>query len=250
MPAPNFYDYYGTYWNRVMGRTVCITGANRGLGLGFTRDFLRRGWTVAATCRTPGEAVELRELQEEYGELLLIVQCDVTSGESVREMARVVAGRIPALDILVNNAGVLPDDDSIEIVQEDVLLSTFNINVAGPVRITQALLPLVRLGREKKIIHISTEMGSIGSNKRGGAYSYRISKAALNMLMKNLSLELYSEGIVSMALHPGWAQTDMGGVNATVPVELSIRGMMELIGNATLQESGRVFDYTGRELMF
>lgn len=233
-----------------MGRTVCITGANRGLGLGFTRDFLRRGWTVAATCRTPGEAVELHELQAEYGELLLIAECDVTSSESVQEMARVVAGKIPALDILVNNAGVLPDDDSITIVQEDVLLSTFNINVAGPVRVTQALLPLVRLGREKKIIHISTEMGSIGSNKRGGAYSYRISKASLNMLMKNLSLELRGEGIVSMALHPGWAQTDMGGVNATVSVDLSIRGMMELIGNATLQESGRVFDYTGRELMF
>jgi NAD(P)-dependent dehydrogenase (short-subunit alcohol dehydrogenase family) len=234
-----------------MGKAVCITGANRGIGLGFTKEFLRRGWTVAATCRTPDEATELQALQREYGTQLLLIACDVTSGDSVREMARTVEKQLPALDIVLNNAGVLPEDDhSIGTMQEDVLLSTFDINVAGPVRVTQVLLPLVRRGTEKKIIHLSTEMASIGANRRGGSYSYRISKAALNMFMKNLALELRDEGIVSMALHPGWAQTDMGGARAPVPVDVSIRGMMGLIEKATLQESGRVFDYEGRELVF
>lgn len=234
-----------------MTNTVCITGANRGLGLGFTKDFLRRGWTVAAACRTPDEAEDLHALQSGYGEQLVIVECDVTSGDSVRSMARAVREQMPTLDILVNNAGVLPEnDDSIAEVREDVLLSTFDTNVAGPVRVTQALLPLVRRGAGKKIIHLSTEMGSIGANRRGEEYSYRISKAALNMLMKNLALELHGDGIVSMALHPGWAQTDMGGARAPVSVDDSIQGMMRLILAATMEKSGRVFDYTGRELVF
>lgn len=230
---------------------VVITGANRGLGLGFVREFLSRGWAVAAVCRNPDTAAALQALQPQYGEHLLLVPCDITSSKSTDAMVRVFAEWSSSVDILINNAGVLPEgEERLSDVSTDTMAKAFDVNVVGPLRVTQSLLPLVRKGRQKKIVYVSSQMGSVALNTTGKAYSYRVSKSALTMLSKNVALELYREGIISLALHPGWAQTDMGGRNATVPVDVSVRGMVEVVLSATPKQSGKLIDYLGHELLF
>lgn len=231
--------------------TVFITGANRGVGLALVREFLGRGFTVAAACREPGRADDLQALAAEHGDRLHVPACDVTSDDSVRRCAHCLAGVLDSLDILVNNAGIfLRGDDSMETADIDTIRRTFDTNVLGPLRVVRALLPLVRRGRMKRIAHISSKMGSVSLNSGGGSYSYRLSKAALNMLSRNLAVELAGEGIVSLALHPGWAQTAMGGPRATVPVDDAARGIAETILRAGPEQSGGLMEYTGRELSY
>ncbi len=235
----------------MIATSVLITGANRGIGLGLVREFLARGYAVFASCRQPHLADELQSLASKYGEKLHVYACDVTSDDSVQAFCQAVSQDVGAIDILVNNAGVLPrGDEKIGEVGVDTLRHTIETNTLGPFRIVQAFLPLVRRGREKKLLHISTKMGSVSLNTSGGAYSYRMSKAALNMLSQNLSIELYSEGVISLVVHPGWAQTDMGGARAAVPLSDSVRGIMSIIEQATLRESGGFFNYTGEALAF
>lgn len=234
-----------------MEGVVVVTGANRGLGLGLVRDLLGKGWAVAALCRNTGEAAALHALQQQWGERLLLVPCDVTSDTSVAQAARAVAAWQPSVDILINNAGILPEGEArITDVSIGDMAQALDSNVLGPMRITQAFLPLVRKGKGKKIAYVSSIMGSVALNKTGKSYSYRVSKSALTMLSKNVAIELQPEGIISLALHPGWAQTDMGGHNATVPVEESVQGMMRVILSATPQQSGVLLDYLGRELAY
>lgn len=233
-----------------MAATVLITGANRGVGLGLVRSFLARGCSVLAACRQPERASELHALVE-HNAPLRIYTCDVASDSSVQALAQAVAQNTRAIDVLVNNAGVLPrGDDTIATVDIDVLRHTVETNAYGALRVTQALLPLLRKGQGKKILHISTRMGSLSLNSAGGSYSYRISKAALNMLHRTLAIELRSEGIISVAVHPGWVQTDMGGAQATVPLADSLRGLMSLVDTMTIESSGGFFNYTGEPLAY
>lgn len=234
-----------------MEGVVVVTGANRGLGLGLVREFLGRGWAVAAACRNTATATALHALQPQHGEQLLVAECDVASGESVEQMARAVSAWKPSVDILINNAGVLLDgEERLSDVSTEVMAKAFDVNVLGPLRVTQALLPFVRKGREKKIVYVSSKMGSVALNTAGKSYSYRVSKSALTMLSKNVAVELRPEGIISLALHPGWAQTDMGGHTAAVPVDVSVQGMVQVVFSATMEQSGKLIDYLGNELLF
>ena len=234
-----------------MSASVLITGANRGVGLGLAKEFLARGYAVFASCREPDTANELHALVQTYGDRLRIYGCDVASEGSVQALYKAVSQDVESLDILVNNAGVLPrGDERISEVGIDMLRRTVETNTFGPFRLVQAFLPLVRRGRGKKLIHLTSKMGSLSLNTAGGAYSYRMSKAALNMLSKNLSIELRGEGIISVVLHPGWAQTDMGGPNAAVPLETSVQGLIAAIEGATLRESGGFYNYTGEALPY
>ncbi len=234
-----------------MSASVLITGANRGIGLGLARDFLARGYRVCASCREPHKADELQALVAAHNGALHVYACDVMSDSSVQELHDAVAQDVDAIDIVVNNAGILPhSDEKIGEVGVDTLRRTFETNTLGPFRIVQAFLPLVRRGQQKKLIHLSSKMGSVSLNEAGGAYSYRMSKAALNSLSRNLALELHGDGIISLVVHPGWAQTDMGGRRAPVPLRDSVQGLMSIIEKATLRQSGRFFNYTGEELAY
>lgn len=132
---------------------------------------------------------------------------------------------------------------NLEIVKE-----TFDVNVLGPIRVTRYFLPLLEKGKEKKIIHITSLMGSIDDNKSGGDYAYRISKAALNMMNRSLAHELREQGICSVVMHPGWVKTEMGGTEAPTSVDESVRGIMTVISKLKFKDSGSFLNYQGSHL--
>jgi NAD(P)-dependent dehydrogenase (short-subunit alcohol dehydrogenase family) len=218
-----------------------VTGANRGIGLELVRQLLRRGDSVDAVAREPDRARELRALRVEHGHRLQLLACDVTSDLSIRAMAR--ARGLTALDLLINNAGVMGTSQGVERQPASELVEVFDVNAAGPFRVTQALLPALEAGAGKKIVHLSSTMGSISGNRSGGYYAYRMSKAALNMLSTTLAEELRKHGILSVVMNPGWVQTEMGGHGAPVRVEDSAAGLLRVIDRLTLQDSGKFLDY-------
>ena len=215
-----------------------VTGANRGIGLELVRQLLERGDVVEATAREPQEATALMELASDR---LRIHRCDVRSDESVHALG------IAEVDVLVNNAGVMQPFSTSGLEEMDLraALDTFDVNALGAIRVTRALLPQLRRGTGRKIVHMSSDMGSIGENQRGGAYAYRMSKAALNMAARTMALDLRADGIVCVAMHPGWVQTDMGGERAPTSVEESVKGLLAVIDGLSMTQSGSFVDYRG-----
>ena len=222
-------------------RVVLITGANRGLGLEFSRQFSEAGWTVFATAREPDKADELRKL----GERVHVLQLDVTDAASVAALAKSLEKQ--PIDLLINNAGVGPIDGGPRL--PELQLADFEhvmqVNALGPVRVTQALLPNLRLGKGKTIVCITSGLGSLTWNEQGGFYGYRESKAALDMFTRNLAAELRPEGFVCIALMPGWVKTDMGGPNAQLTPEQSITAMRKVIDQLKPADSGKLWNYDG-----
>ena len=228
-------------------RRVLITGASRGLGLEFTRQWLAKGAHVYALARQPDGAKVLAGLGRDHQEALRIHECDVASDDSVGAARREVAGAWDRIDVLINNAGMYGErTDTIEETDFDTIRRIFETNAIGPMRVTRAFLPLLKKGRDPRIAHLSSLMGSIADNGSGGSYGYRISKAALNMISKNLSHELSNFGIISVVLHPGWVRTDMGGPQGRLSVEESIGGLIRTIDSLGMKESGGFFNYAGK----
>jgi NAD(P)-dependent dehydrogenase (short-subunit alcohol dehydrogenase family) len=223
-----------------------ITGANRGIGFEFVQQLLRRGDTVDAGVRAPEMARRLEPLLDEADNRLRIHQLDVTRADSVREFAESIC-REP-VDVLINNAGVQGQWVGLHELDYEDLARTFMVNALGPLRITSALLPALRTGRGRKVALVTSRMGSLSSNTEGGAYAYRMSKAALNMGARSMSNDLRREGLSFVLLHPGWVRTDMGGEDAPLPPEESVRGMLRVIDTLSLEHSGRFFDYEGAEV--
>lgn len=223
---------------------VLVTGASRGLGLGLCRALLARDARVAAVTRGP--APDLEALARDAPERLEPFRADVRSEDDVRSMAAEVGERLGELDVLVNNAGVNPGrhGDLAGLRDEDAR-EAFEVNVLGPLRVTRALLP--HLARGARIVLVSSRMGSMAVNESGGAWAYRISKAALNMACVNLAREL-RERAVCVAVHPGWVRTDMGGPEAPLSVEESTGKLATLIEGLGPEQHGRFLDVTGAEV--
>ena len=235
-----FADSHATPASATDQPTVLITGANRGLGLEFARQYAAAGWQVIGSARKPEEAAELKALG------VRIVQLDVADQASVDQFASSLDRQ--SIDMLINNAGIFPRVDKIEEVDFDDYSRTLAVNTIGPVRVTRALLPNLRLGKKKTIINITSRLGSIGLNDSGLFYGYRESKAALNMFTKTLANELQSEGFICATIHPGWVQTDMGGENANLTPETSISGMRAVIDKLSIDESGTYWSYSGEQV--
>jgi NAD(P)-dependent dehydrogenase (short-subunit alcohol dehydrogenase family) len=230
------------------GRTILVTGASRGIGLGFVTELARRGATVLATARDPATP-KLAGAQREAPDRITTLSLDVTSDASVTALAQILAGR--PIDALINNAGVASGFRGLEKLDAAACMATFDVNAIGPLRVTRALLPNLRAGSGKIVMHITSRMGSIDDNKSGGSYAYRMSKAALNMASKSLSVDLRGDGIASLVAHPGWVKTDMGGSGASVSVDDSVAGLLTLLEgdkDATLARSGRFFGFRGDEI--
>lgn len=218
---------------------VLITGANRGLGLEFARQYAADGWTVLGTARKPDEALALSALGVE------VLPLDVTDRESIASLAIALEGR--PLDMLINNAGIFPRLSSIEDVDADSYAQILMVNTLGPVLVTQALLPNLRQGALKRIINITSQLGSI-ENSDGSHYGYRESKAALNMFTKSLAAELGPEGFISLAIHPGWVQTELGGEGARLTPEESVTAMRKVIDHVTPENNGEFRAFYGDRL--
>jgi NAD(P)-dependent dehydrogenase (short-subunit alcohol dehydrogenase family) len=220
--------------------TVLITGANRGIGLEFARQLAAKGHTVIGTARKPERAAELKDLG------VRVEQLDVTDPGSVTALAARLDGT--TIDILINNAGIFDrTDTSLENIDFGQMEKTLAVNTLGPLRVAQALLPNLEAGGRKTIVNISSRLGSI-THASGRWYSYRASKAALNMATKLMSQDLEDRGFLCVVLHPGWVRTDLGGSNATYSTEESVTGMLKVIGELTSEQNGGYFDLTGEAL--
>lgn len=225
--------------------TVLVTGANRGLGLEFARQYAADGWKVYAACRAPGEAQDLQQLAAGSGGRIEALAIDVTDTASVRAAAAKLMG-VP-IDLLLNNAGVSsPRGQKIGSLDYAAWQRVLDVNTLGPMRVTEAFLDHVAQGGQKKVVTITSGMGSIEDNGSGGSYAYRSSKAAVNMVVKSLSVDLAARGIICIVMNPGWVRTDMGGSGGTLAPAESIAAMRKVIAGLGPADSGRFINYNGK----
>ena len=235
--------------NARSARRCLVTGANRGLGLEFARQLLDRGDRVIATCRQPGRANALNQLAGEYPGRLHVLPLDVAEPKSRAELVRelpLVRGEDARLDLLLNNAGVLHSGERFGKVDAATLDDSLRTNASGPFLLTQALAPLLADGAT--VANLSSELGSIAGKDAFRTPSYSISKAALNMATALLARALAERGIVVLALHPGWVQTDMGGAGAEVTPEDAVGALLGTIDRADAGDSGHFLDRHGEPL--
>lgn len=227
--------------------TVLVTGANRGLGLEFARQYAADGWRVFAACRDPGSASGLRELAAASGGKVRVLAMDVADGASVGTAAAQL--RAEPIDLLLNNAGVgNPAGKTLGSLDYPGWMNVLNVNVLGPARVVEAFLGNVEKGGGKRIVTITSRMGSIADNSSGGSYPYRSSKAAVNMVARSLSLDLAPRGITCVVLHPGWVRTDMGGSGGKLSPAESVSALRRLIDGLGPGDAGKFFDYDGSEI--
>jgi NAD(P)-dependent dehydrogenase (short-subunit alcohol dehydrogenase family) len=224
--------------------TVLITGANRGLGLEFCRQYSDKGWNVFACCRNPAKATELIELSQRTANIQ-IETLDVAHFGQISALSKKLSDL--SIDVLINNAGVYEDNRNNGFGQLDYQAwsNSLLINTQAPVKMAEAFLPQIKRGSKKLIVNISSLMGSLADNTSGGSILYRSSKAALNAAMKSLSIDTRELGIGVLILHPGWVQTDMGGANALIDSKTSVSGMCAVIDGFTLGQSGTFIKYDG-----
>lgn len=233
--------------------TVLITGANRGLGLELARQYAGDGWRVLACSRHP-DAAELEALAQGHPGVSLH-RLEVTDAASVGALA--LALRETAIDVLLNVAGVMhrraaaADGTSraaFGALDYEDWERVLAVNVLGQARVAEALVDHVAASEQKKIVTLSSELGSVGANKTGGLYAYRSSKAAVNAVMKSMAIDLAPRAIIAVPMHPGWVRTDMGGPKAPLSAEESAAGMRRVIAGLTPADSGRFLQWDGKEL--
>jgi NAD(P)-dependent dehydrogenase (short-subunit alcohol dehydrogenase family) len=225
---------------------IVITGCSRGIGLELVRQYSARGERVEAGARSPAQAGALVELSRRNADLVAVHPVDVADPRSVAAFAAGLAAG--PVDLLINNAGVSGKWQGFEDLDWEDLLHTFSVNALGALRVTRALLPRLRQSQVRKVVHISSRMGSIDDNTSGGAYAYRMSKAALNMASRSLAADLKSEHFASVVLHPGWVKTDMGGAEAPLAVEGAVASLVRTIDGLTPEDSGKFLSFDAHEI--
>jgi NAD(P)-dependent dehydrogenase (short-subunit alcohol dehydrogenase family) len=228
-------------------KTVLVTGANRGLGLEFVRQYAEAGWRVFAACRAPKSAKELKALEARHPGRIRIIALDVTDSESVRSAAAQLRGE--PVDLLLNNAGVGgPPGQRIGNLDYAAWSRVFDANVLGPARVTEAFVEHVAQGRDRRIVTVTSRMGSIADNTSGGSYAYRSSKAGVNAVMKSFAIDLAARGITCVVVHPGWVRTDMGGAGGKLAPAESVKALRSLIASVGPEDAGKFYNYDGSGL--
>ncbi|QCI63255.1 SDR family oxidoreductase [Phreatobacter stygius] len=226
---------------------ILVTGANRGIGLALVEALLERGDRIAATARDPARADALLALAGRAPDRLSVIGLDVADPASVAGLAgRLAEAGLTRLDVLVNNAGIIgPSRQSTLDMDFDGFAETLAVNTLGPLRVVQAVLPLLKAGREARILTITSAMGSM-SHTTSDRIAYRASKAAVNKVMQGLGTDLGPQGIAVAVAHPGWVRTDMGGQSAAVAPADSARGLIGLIDRMRQGEPCSFHDWSGR----
>lgn len=219
--------------------TVLITGAARGLGLDFVKQYVARGWRVHACAR---DAATLKEIKGD----IRIHKLEVTDYPAVTALAETLAGE--AIDVLLCNAGIAGREATVlGSIDPAVWRQTFEVNALAPLMMAEAFVEHVARSQARKMVAISSRLGSIALAD-SGRYAYRASKAALNMEWKGLSVDLAGKGLICVVLHPGWVQTDMGGQAATLTIDQSVPAMVKVIDGLKPADNGRFINYDGTPL--
>ena len=237
-------------------RSVLITGAGRGIGLEFVRQHLAEGWHVYATCHKAVNAGQLKTLRPNGRGQIHIFEMDVTDAAQVKTVAEQLKGK--PLDVLINNAGTVEpifygsgayegnDDPDLRNYDFDAWLELLKTNVLGPARVCGAFVDNLAAGERPVAVNISSTLASIASTWQAGRYAYRTSKAALNMLTRSIGEWYAKRGIILVSISPGWTRTEMGGHKATNSVEVSVKGVRNVIAGLTMAEAGTFFNFNGQ----
>lgn len=223
-------------------KTVLITGANRGLGLEFTRQYTQAGYQVIACCRNPDKAIALAQLASS-SKFIRIVQLDVQNHPQIDSLAAELNG--VAIDILISNAGVYGERYGLGAIDYPHWQTAMEVNVFGALKLAEVFAANLALSEQGMFIAISSLMGSMADNGSGGSYIYRSSKAALNAVMKSLSFDFREQGTGVIIFHPGWVRTDMGGPHGLIEVDESISGMRRVIEKFNMSQTGSFIKYNG-----
>ena len=227
-------------------RNVVITGAGRGLGLGLARRFAERGDHVVGTARSPEQAEELASVADQ------VVALDMASDASIDHAATALAD-LGHIDVLINNAGINATAvgagestrGTMELGREH-FLAVMDVNAAGPMLVTRALVPLLRKAEGSLVINVSSQLGAMTfGHERGNDIAYNASKAALNMVTVRTATDLATDNIGLVAIHPGWVRTDMGGSAASLGIDESSSAIAETVDGLTLADSGRFLRWDG-----
>tara|TARA_B110000503_G_scaffold57598_1_gene92249 strand:+ start:264 stop:965 length:702 start_codon:yes stop_codon:yes gene_type:complete len=230
-------------------KQLLITGANRGIGLEFTQQYLADGWHVYATYRTKSTSANQHSssaLAALACDQLTLLPLDVTEDASISTLQEQLSGI--ELDLIINNAGIFgPREQSLGTVSRQQWLEVLNVNSVAPLMLAQALHSNLAAKRGTFAV-MSSRMGSIDNNDGGALYLYRSSKTAVNMVVKSLSVDLQDQGINVIALHPGWVRTDMGGPNGSIDTQTSVNGLRQVLAHIGPADSGRFINYDGTSI--
>lgn len=220
--------------------TVLITGANRGIGLEFTRQYAADGWSVIATCRNPLNVGELGRLNGD----IAVYSLDVLDRNSIARLAADLKGK--SVDLLINNAGIHgPRNVRADNIDERDWMDVMRTNAFAPLFVSHALHANMAAGGGGTIVNITSQMGSITNWAGGSEYIYKTSKTALNMTMACYADEVAGDGIIVALYHPGWVRTDMGGPSATLSTGEAVSAMRKSIAGLTMKDSGSFKNYDG-----
>ena len=231
-------------------QNILITGANRGIGYALVEEYLSQGDTrVCATCRNPEAATALNDLSQANPENLRILQMDVDDEASIKRAAATVGAICDSLDLLINNAGVSGGDATRNMgeLNSAAVAAVITTNAVAPLIVTQACRDLLQRSHNPRVVMISSGLGSL-ARAEGGAYAYRMSKAAMNMAARVLAFDDAMTGITTVTLAPGWVRTDMGGPSANLAPEESASAMLAVIEKLDASASGRFYRYDGVEM--
>jgi NAD(P)-dependent dehydrogenase (short-subunit alcohol dehydrogenase family) len=233
------------------GLRIVVTGAGRGLGLEFVRQLLPRAVVLIATARNPEGPPELQELAHSSAGTVKIVALDVSHEASIHHAAEEIGRLVSSLDLLINNAGIYigrpgtaAGSDKLGKLTLQGGVETMTTNAIGPMILTQALLPLLRAAKQAKIVSLTSGLASI-TNTAGAPVHYSASKAALNMYMHGLAMQMRTSRIISIVMNPGWVQTDMGGRGALISAEESAKGILRVVDGLTPEQTGSFLNYRG-----
>ena len=224
--------------------TVLVTGANRGIGYEFVKQYSKNNFNVLACCRSAENASELQELAKEVKNIK-IYELDVGNINIIKNLSQQLKNE--KIDVLINNAGIYRSS-TIGNINYDEWMESFRINTIAPYQIVEAFLDQILNSDLKKVVSITSKMGSIDDNTTGGSYIYRSSKTALNSMMRSLTHDLVDRGIATLTLHPGWVRTDMGGPGGWIDSFESVQGMIKQIDKLTIDDSGKYLDYAGKSI--
>jgi NAD(P)-dependent dehydrogenase (short-subunit alcohol dehydrogenase family) len=232
-------------------KNVLITGSNRGIGFGLVLHYLQRNdWRIFATCRSPEKATDLKQLAERCPERLTILELDLADEDAILFTAKAVGRQVDRLDVLINNASTRfsGERESFGAIDAREMRHVLNVNAVAPLMLAQACTELLKASDNARIINVTT--GSLAKMYKRFPHNYIISKAALNTVTRLLAVDLEEDNVITIAMYPGWVQTEMGtmgGGNPPLTSDESASGIVQVVDGLAQEDNGKFYQWDGKE---